>query len=260
MVQPADPGDGRPRGVHYKPKGGALMGRCRIVSPTVFNDENLAELSYEGRWLWLGLHVEADREGRLEDRPVRLRAVLFPYDPQVDVKALLDALEARGYIVRYSVDGAKYIYIPSFFDFQRPHLREAASKIPAPDERQAQGEPKASLGSEEAPRRCPVYGDGDGDGDGDGNVSVSDPVSISGRETDTRGPGRRASRAARSKPDEERIIKQRSRQVLDEHPAETEEYLIGALQSWLQYDGIELRRARAADYLKQAIRSTRAAS
>jgi hypothetical protein len=54
------------------------MARCRIISPTHFQNEILAELPIEARWLYLGLFTEADREGRLEDRPVRLKAVLLP--------------------------------------------------------------------------------------------------------------------------------------------------------------------------------------
>lgn len=72
-----------------------------------------------------------DREGRLEDRPARIKALAFPYR-DVDVDALLSWLATNNFIVRYG-KSEKYIQINEFHKHQHPHVKEAASTIPAPD-------------------------------------------------------------------------------------------------------------------------------
>lgn len=106
------------------------MSRSRNLKPGFFKNEELAELPFEYRILFQGLWCEADREGRLEDRPKRLKAAIFPYD-SVDVDAGLAALQAHGFLVRYEVDGLRYVQVLNFVRHQNPHKKEAASVIPA---------------------------------------------------------------------------------------------------------------------------------
>ncbi len=106
------------------------MSRSRNIKPGFFKNEELSELPFEYRILFQGLWCEADREGRLEDRPKRLKAEIFPYD-DVDVDAGLTALASRGFIVRYTAEGGRYIQVTSFLKHQNPHKREAESQIPA---------------------------------------------------------------------------------------------------------------------------------
>jgi hypothetical protein len=111
--------------------------RARNVKPSFFQNEQLAELPFEARLLFVGLWCMADREGRLEDRPKRIKMHVFPAD-MLDVEPLLQGLAAQNLIVRYSVNGGQYIAIPNFSKHQRPHSKEAQSQIPAFHE-----EPKA---------------------------------------------------------------------------------------------------------------------
>jgi hypothetical protein len=104
------------------------------LKPGFFKNEDLARLPFAGRLLYAGLWTLADREGRLEDRPSRLKIELFPYDP-VDVDALLAELAAGGFVRRYTVNGWRVIAIPTFLAHQRPHIRELASVLPAPPPR-----------------------------------------------------------------------------------------------------------------------------
>lgn len=106
------------------------MSRSRNIKPGFFKNEELSELPFEYRILFQGLWCEADREGRLEDRPKRLKAEIFPYD-SVDVDAGLAALAALGFIRRYEMEGCKYIQVVAFLKHQNPHKREAESLIPA---------------------------------------------------------------------------------------------------------------------------------
>lgn len=112
-----------------------MMARSRNIKPGFFSNEHLAELDFATRLLFIGLWTEADREGRMEDRPKRLRMALFPAD-NVDVDHMLDDLAASGFIQRYEVDGKRYLQVDSFTKHQMPHHKEIASVIPAPPGRQ----------------------------------------------------------------------------------------------------------------------------
>lgn len=107
------------------------MSRARNIKPAFFKNDVLAELPFEYRILFQGLWCEADRAGKLEDRPRRIKAEVFPYD-DVNVDAGLAMLHVRGFIQRYSVDGCHYIKITSFLKHQNPHTKEALSTIPEP--------------------------------------------------------------------------------------------------------------------------------
>lgn len=105
--------------------------RARLLKPGFFRNEDLAKLDPHIRLLFSGLWCIADREGRLEDRPLRIRADVFPYE-NVDVEAGLSSLQKAAFLERYEIDGVKYIQILAFKKHQNAHCREPASEIPAP--------------------------------------------------------------------------------------------------------------------------------
>jgi hypothetical protein len=115
------------------------MSRARNLKPGFFKNEKLADLPFQYRILFQGLWCIADREGRLEARPKRIKAEVFPYD-KVDVEAGLDALQSAGFIERYAVEEVQYIQVLAFKKHQNPHCKEAASTIPAPCEHSASTE------------------------------------------------------------------------------------------------------------------------
>lgn len=103
--------------------------RARSLKPGFFKNEKLAALPFEARLLFIGLWCLADREGRLEDRPKRISAEVFPYE-RVNVDKLLDVITCHGFTLRYEVDGNRYIQIVNFSKHQFPHPHEAKSIIP----------------------------------------------------------------------------------------------------------------------------------
>ena len=109
------------------------MARLRTLKPGFFTDDRLAEIHPLGRLLFQGLWCIADRAGRLEDRPRRIKAEVLPYD-DADVDGLLTELCNAGFIQRYAVGEARLIQVLSFAKHQNPHVREPESTIPAPDE------------------------------------------------------------------------------------------------------------------------------
>lgn len=74
------------------------MPRKRDLKPGFFKNEALAELPPLTRMFFAGLWCWADREGRLEDRPKKLKGEILPYD-DFDADAALDELERAGLIV-----------------------------------------------------------------------------------------------------------------------------------------------------------------
>ncbi len=113
--------------------------RARNIKPGFFSNDLLAECHPLARILFAGLWCMADRSGRLEDRPQRIRAELLPYD-NCDVDGLLGELASKkdddgypGFIVRYQAEGKHYIQVLHFLEHQNPHVKEKASTIPAPD-------------------------------------------------------------------------------------------------------------------------------
>jgi len=108
------------------------MARARNIKPSFFLNEELAEMPFEGRLLFIGLWTLADREGRLEDRPRRIKAQIFPFDG-CGVDAGLAALAEAGFIQRYEVGGERLIQVVNFTRHQNPHQREAASSLPPPN-------------------------------------------------------------------------------------------------------------------------------
>jgi len=105
------------------------MARARNIKPGLFTNDLLAEVDPLGRLLFIGLWTIADRAGRLEDRPKRIRAEVLPYD-DCDVDALLRQLHERGFISRYVAENIKCIQIVNFCKHQNPHVKERASEIP----------------------------------------------------------------------------------------------------------------------------------
>jgi hypothetical protein len=105
------------------------MARARNIKPGFYKNEDLAECSIWARYIFPGLWMLADREGRLEDRPKRIKGELLAFDSQ-EVEPLLCELVRFGFIERYESDGLKIIQIMKFKDHQSPHFSEKPSELP----------------------------------------------------------------------------------------------------------------------------------
>lgn len=108
------------------------MARSRNIKPGFFTNDDLGELDPLARLLFAGMWTIADRSGRLEDRPKKIKAEVLPYD-NCDAEAFLAQLDERGFILRYEAAGKRFIQILAWGKHQNPHCKEAASTIPAPD-------------------------------------------------------------------------------------------------------------------------------
>lgn len=106
------------------------MARARTIKHGFFTNDELGGLPQWTRLLFAGLWIVADREGRLLDRPKKIKTDVLPYD-KVDVNHGLELLAERHFIARYEVDGVGCIQVLNWAKHQSPHPREAASEIPS---------------------------------------------------------------------------------------------------------------------------------
>lgn len=111
------------------------MARMRNLHPDFFTDEKVVQVSLAARLCFQGLWCEADREGRLEDKPLTLKMRLFPAD-NLDIEPLLAELAKVGLVQRYSAEGRRYLLVSNFKRRQHLHPKEAPSKLPPPPDGQ----------------------------------------------------------------------------------------------------------------------------
>lgn len=107
------------------------MARIRSVKPELFINEQVGDVSMAARVFFIGLFTQADKAGRVEWLPKRIKVQLFPYDEGVDVEALAAELVDHALARTYCVNGVWYLDLPTFPKHQRPHPKEPESFIPA---------------------------------------------------------------------------------------------------------------------------------
>lgn len=110
------------------------MARIRSVKPDICTSETLAGLPAEVERTFVRLWTHLDDEGRCVDHPKLIKAALFPLHDEVTaevVDAHLSALATAGCILRYGVEGKRYIACPSWSNHQHPQ-KARDSILPAP--------------------------------------------------------------------------------------------------------------------------------
>jgi hypothetical protein len=136
------------------------MARARNIKPGFFANESLAECGPWARLCFAGLWTLADKEGRLEDRPKRIKGELFRFD-SVEVEPLLDELEQHGFLVRYTNSDGRFIQILAFKKHQTPHYTEKESVIKPPPLQEIcgsmSGTDSESTPGDDPPSRPPCY-------------------------------------------------------------------------------------------------------
>ena len=116
------------------------MARARNIKPGLFKNEILGVADPIYTLLFEGLWVLADREGRIEDRPLRIKAEIFPYREGLNIDEMLNWLQTNGFIRRYVARGKKCIVVCEFVKHQNPHKNETESELPAPSDERTQPE------------------------------------------------------------------------------------------------------------------------
>lgn len=109
------------------------MARIRTYKPSFFRSEDVASLTFRARLTWLGLWPHCDDEGRMKDNAKLIKGDVWPLDDVSleDVEQDLADLAAGGRIVRYEVDGRRYLAVTNWLEHQRIQ-KPTPSKIPPP--------------------------------------------------------------------------------------------------------------------------------
>jgi len=106
------------------------MARSRNIKPGLFKNEILGEADPIYTLLFAGLWTISDKKGRLENRPKRIKAELFPYRFELDVCKAITWLKHESFINEYEVNGKSYLQVNKWSDHQSPHHKEVESVIP----------------------------------------------------------------------------------------------------------------------------------
>lgn len=134
--------------------------RIRSVHPDICTSEVMASLSAELERTFVRLWTHCDDEGRCVDNPRLIKAGIFPLHDDITPKVLdgqLAKLAQLDLVVRYEVDGRRYLSVRSWDEYQHPQ-RARRSQYP-------------QLHEDSATSRvlvAEVYGTGVGEGEGEG--------------------------------------------------------------------------------------------
>ncbi|HEX9992494.1 MAG TPA: hypothetical protein VGB14_06180 [Acidimicrobiales bacterium] len=153
--------------------GARLVPRIRSVHPDLCTSETMATLSASAERTFVRLWTHCDDDGRCVDNVRLIKAAVYPLNDEMTLDAVevdLAALAAKGLIIRYEVDGRRYLAVRSWCEFQHPQKRRP-SKLPAPS---------ATTPVLVREQSSPVVEVGDGDGEGEG-VTPLPPPSVNER-------------------------------------------------------------------------------
>lgn len=109
------------------------MARIRTIKPSFFRSEDVSALPLRARLTWIGLWTQCDDSGRTKDNARLIKGDIWPLDDVSlrDIEDDLETLAAHGRIVRYEVDGRRYLAITNWRDHQTIH-KASESRYPEP--------------------------------------------------------------------------------------------------------------------------------
>lgn len=111
------------------------MPRIRSIKPGFFRSEDVSALPFRARLTWVGLWTHCDDQGRAKDNSRLIKGDVWPLDNVSlrDIDEDLETLADHGRIVRYEVDGKRYLEIVNWHAHQSIS-KPSPSRIPAPSE------------------------------------------------------------------------------------------------------------------------------
>lgn len=110
------------------------MARIRTIKPSFFTSFAMAEHPLSTRLTFIGLWTYVDDEGRAPDDPRLVKAAVWPLDDDMTAKkvnAELCRLADGGQLIRYEVNGRRYLQVVGWAEHQRIN-RKTPSVHPLP--------------------------------------------------------------------------------------------------------------------------------
>lgn len=112
------------------------MARGRVIDRRIHSHVKLGKLALGVRYLFQGLIIHSDDEGRMKADPLFLKAAIFPYDLDLTaemVRSWRDQLAAGGFITLYAKEGDEYLQSPTWTKWQPlRNDRIRPSDLPSP--------------------------------------------------------------------------------------------------------------------------------
>lgn len=128
------------------------MARMRSLKPEFWSDLKITRVSRDARLLYLALWNQADEWARCHGDIRWIKGHCLPYDDDLNlssIDALLNELAGINRIVRYSVGGDPFLYLPKLGKHQRLEPNKTPSRLPAPPADVAENFPDESEKSAE---------------------------------------------------------------------------------------------------------------
>ncbi len=117
------------------------MARQRFIWPSLWSSEQIGELSYGARLLFIGIFSLADDEGRIKASSKFLRVQIFPYDDGAEIEKWKREIQEKKLAQFYHVGEEEFVFLPTWEKYQKPKYPRPSS-IPPP----SLGEPSFILG------------------------------------------------------------------------------------------------------------------
>lgn len=98
------------------------MARNRMIKPEFWGHKLLSSVSRDSRLLYIGMWSFSDDYGVIKAKPSWIQENVFEEDDDVDLKMMkkwLAELEKIKRIIRFTVDGKDYYFMPKFLEHQR---------------------------------------------------------------------------------------------------------------------------------------------
>lgn len=134
--------------------------RIRSIKPDFWRSDDIANLEWHVRLVYIGLWAYVDDGGVGRDDERLIVSDLFPLDDRTEaserVHGALTELSLSGHIERYEVDGRRYLYIPTFLHHQVIN-RPSKTRMPLP--------PSALPDDSVSTHGALTPGEGEGEGD-----------------------------------------------------------------------------------------------
>lgn len=111
------------------------MARIRNIKPEFFTSEAVSALPLRARLTWIGLWVHCDNHGRARDNVRIIKGAVWPLDDVSlkDIEEDLATLADHGRIVRYEVDGKRYLEVTNWGEHQYGAFKDNP-KYPDPND------------------------------------------------------------------------------------------------------------------------------
>lgn len=97
------------------------MPRIRTIKPELWGNEDIGQLSFGARLLFIGSWNFADDFGFIKANPVLLKSQIFPYDSTLRIEQVhkfIKELCDKKLLIPYIHDGNNYYIVPNFLKHQ----------------------------------------------------------------------------------------------------------------------------------------------